>query len=382
MAQRNFLVELQLHVKKVHYVCVTPDGKNKSFKRLAYSLLDNTNNLTLIHYLGDHTVAVQFPHGNSKQSKLYYRTCPSLLIEEGKINDSPANAYKELGLKSSCSSLHQPVLVPRNVKQIKNAQAKERQLTRLSHDAIVNLHALAIDLDDYVLQIDTFPDMVVVCGFKELFQQLDNLISLTYCPKPVLLSYDTTFQLGDFYVSALLFRHVLFQSSPVIPAAFLIHDRKYQSAHEIMSLMKAQLPSLQKLQSPIPIVVDSETALGNAIESNLPGVKVVKCWNHVINAAKRWLREHLKGTSPESPKSLEIAVYVTHLKDLFHQPDEESYKSKLDDLKGYWNMPFREYYSHHIDPQVRIFVFVLVYDAFDVKEWSRGNMLHINILSL
>ena len=75
-------------------------------------------------------------------------------------------------------------------------------------------------------------------------------------------------------------------------------------------------------------------------------------------------------------------MLYTHLRDLFHQPGEESYKSKLDDLKGYWSMPFREYYSHHIDPQVRIFVFVLVYDAFDVKEWSRGNMLHINILSL
>ena len=33
-------------VKKVHYICVTPHGKDKSFKRLAYSLLDNTNNLT------------------------------------------------------------------------------------------------------------------------------------------------------------------------------------------------------------------------------------------------------------------------------------------------------------------------------------------------
>ena len=301
-------------VKKVHYVCVTLHGKDKSFKRLAYSLLDNTNNLTLVHYLGDHSIAVQFPHGNSKQSKVYYRTCPSLLLEEGKINESPANAYKELVSKASCSSLHQPVLVPRNIKQIRNAQAKERQLTRLSHDAIVNLHALAADLEDYVLKIDTFPDLVVVCGFKDLFQQLDNLISLNYCPKPVLLSYDATFQLGDFYVSAFLFRHVLFQSSPVIPAAFLIHERKYQSAHEIMlSHMKTQLPSLQKLQSPIPIVVDSETALGKTIENNLPGVKVVKCWNHVINAAKRWLQDHLKGISSENPKSLEISVYVCHL---------------------------------------------------------------------
>jgi len=66
-------------------------------------------------------------------------------------------------------------------------------LTRLSHDAIVNLHALAVDLDDYMLKIDMLPDLVIVCRFKDLFKQLDNLISLTFCPKPVLLSYDTTY---------------------------------------------------------------------------------------------------------------------------------------------------------------------------------------------
>jgi len=42
-----------------------------------------------------------------------------------------------------------------------------------------------------------------------------------------LLSYDTTFQLGDFYVSVLCFRHTLFKEAPVIPAAFLVHERKF-----------------------------------------------------------------------------------------------------------------------------------------------------------
>ena len=54
-------------VQKIYYVCVTPNGNNATFKRLAYSLLDDTNNFSLIHYLGDHNVAVPFPHGNSKQ---------------------------------------------------------------------------------------------------------------------------------------------------------------------------------------------------------------------------------------------------------------------------------------------------------------------------
>ena len=45
------------------------------------------------------------------------------------------------------------------------------------------------------------------------------------------MSYDTTFQLGDFYVSILTFK---FQEAPVMPAA-LIHDTyKYRAYHEEM----------------------------------------------------------------------------------------------------------------------------------------------------
>ena len=47
------------------------------------------------------------------------------------------------------------------------------------------------------------------------------------------LSNDRTFQLGDFYVSALIFRHIIFRENPCMPALFLIHERKFQQHHEI-----------------------------------------------------------------------------------------------------------------------------------------------------
>jgi len=94
------------------YVCVTPDGNNATFKQLAYSLFDNTNNFTFIHYLGDHSVTIPFLHGNSKQLNSYKRTCPSVLLEETKVNESPGNV-KEMMSRPNCSRLHQP---PRNVR--------------------------------------------------------------------------------------------------------------------------------------------------------------------------------------------------------------------------------------------------------------------------
>lgn len=38
----------------------------------------------------------------------------------------------------------------------------------------------------------------------------------------------TTFNLGDFYVTPLIFSHFLFKNRPSIPLAFLIHERKYK----------------------------------------------------------------------------------------------------------------------------------------------------------
>ena len=68
------------------------------------------------------------------------------------------------------------------------------------------------------------------------------------------MSYDTTFQLGDFYISAFLFKYVLFRSSP--------KKIKLQSCHdELMSHNKKEIPSLSKVDTYLSIVVDDEAAI-------------------------------------------------------------------------------------------------------------------------
>ena len=78
---------------------------------------------------------------------------------------------------------------------------------------------LAYDLRSFVISIKTFPDVLIVCGHGSLAEELDGLVQAE-SEVPQLLSYDTTFQLGDFYLSAFLFRHTTFSSSPVSPVSF------------------------------------------------------------------------------------------------------------------------------------------------------------------
>ena len=92
-------------------------------------------------------------------------------------------------------------------------------------------------------------DLVCICGPQELVDELDRVLLLACSSQ--LLSYDTTFELGDFYVSPLIFRHTLFSEAPCIPAMFLVHERKLTETHQEMFKERAKrIPSLRKVKCP------------------------------------------------------------------------------------------------------------------------------------
>ena len=68
---------------------------------------------------------------------------------------------------------------------------------------MLNAHEHAYELTDFVHYFATVPYLVVGIGMKKLFQELELLLQTR--DKTELLSYDTTFQLGPYYVSVLLF---------------------------------------------------------------------------------------------------------------------------------------------------------------------------------
>ncbi len=84
----------------------------------------------------------------------------------------------------------------------------------------------------------------LICGLNQLLKEVESILN-TDSQLPQLLSYDTTFQLGDFNVSPLLCRQVIFKNSPVMPVLFLIHERKFQEVHQVfMQHVAKNLPSL------------------------------------------------------------------------------------------------------------------------------------------
>lgn len=323
-------------VCKTYYNYVSKDEDRKEFKRYSFVIPSQEGHLTLVHYKGDDSIV---------DHDLHVRTCPSVLRELQETIQSPSVVYKKSISSSLCSPQHQAVLIPRNSKQVSNMQSLQRQKIRLTHDAIYNLHELTYDIPEFVYKIVTFPDLIIVCGMKSLLRECDRLLSIKMTA-PQLLSYDTTFQLGDFYVSALLFRNTLFKSSPVMPIMFVIHERKLKSTHdEMMKIIAQQLPYLVDGTNKVPLVTDDEMGFTSAIDDHLLNVQRLLCWNHAINSAKVWLRKHGATAS-------EIPVYISYIRELLHQKSEKHYHTALQEMKLKWSEAFLTYYMEFLDMKV------------------------------
>ena len=168
----------------------------------------------------------------------------------------------------------------RNVKQVENAQYNIRKDRKLGHDSLYNLHELVYHLDSYIHEIKTTPDLQVVIGYTHIFQEFDRLLQLK-TSDPIPLYYDTTFCLGDFYVSTLAFQHIMFEENPVIPLAFMVHERKFQKCHEqFLEVIKEKIPRLERKS--VPIITDREAGIVNAFEKILPNSRLLICWNHFL----------------------------------------------------------------------------------------------------
>ena len=95
----------------------------------------------------------------------------------------------------------------------------------------------------------------MVSEFTTLLKSYSNIVTLYY---------DTTFKLGDFYSTPIVFRHVLLKREPCLPLCFMIHRRKFQSIHErFLQILCDQMPTL--FEANICIIMDREKSIINAI---------------------------------------------------------------------------------------------------------------------
>ena len=249
------------------------------FYRRVYSTTEQNNSMaasfTLVHYVGDHSKVTPMPHGNRNNhlERNYTKTFPSTLKSMANQQHSPKAVYCNL-VSTPCSSVHVPSALPKNVEQVRNKMKNEKRKTRISKDDLYSLNAIANCIPKYVLNYILFPRLILVFGVDSLWQELKSLKEET---KFVTLSYDTRFNLGDYFLSVLLLRHGAFKENPIIPLAFLLHQKKDKECHTtFFRTLKTQYSNIVKNAKNIIIITDRKESIVQAIMEVFPN------WNHCL----------------------------------------------------------------------------------------------------
>ena len=120
----------------------------------------------------------------------------------------------------------------------------------------------------------------------------------------------------------------------------LIHEWKFAETHQEMFKECAKhIPSLRKVNC--PVVTDKESAIVNAIKSELPAVTILHCWNHIFRDIRLWCRKH-------GAPAADISVYSEDIFQLFHSATKEEYEEKLRERQHTWDATFEAYYMQEI----------------------------------
>ena len=221
----------------------------------------------------------------------------------------------------------------------------------------LNLHLLFYHLEGYISDIKTAPDLYVILGLKDIYEEFDRLLQFK-TDDTVPLFYDTTFNLGDFYVSTLSFQHILFENPPIIPLAIMIHERKFQKHHEVfLDSVKEKIPRLSTKK--LAIVTDRETGIINAIKKIFPNLRLLICWNHILRDTKEWLRKNgnrnfgkyncIQSSSQTITESSSLEEYNKLLLG-DEQGNEEDIKPGFG---SFWSKLFVDYFDKTLDSAIK-----------------------------
>lgn len=298
----------------------------------------------LIHYVGKIDLVDHKPHGNRvvNKEKKHVMTAKSQLQEQkNEIKNPPNKVYKKIISKTDVHPALSLVMEPRDKKQVANTIRNERERRLVSSDDIIGLYILNSELNGFVEMLELLPDFFTILYGQESVEIFQNIVDKT----KVVMFYDTTFNLGDFYLSLLSYQHSFFNPSPVIPLFFLIHSKRTERIHT--NFFKHINENFPFINGQI-IITDRESAITNSIKKVLQKTRLFYCWNHIQQDVKNWVIKQ------KNMDISDVKVYVNHVWDLLDSDNSTSFESKFDQMAENWTENFKRYFINNLKKDILI----------------------------
>nr|XP_047145208.1 uncharacterized protein LOC105850804 isoform X2 [Hydra vulgaris] len=213
-------------------------------------------------------------------------------------------------------------IIPRNPKQVANIMTRNAEKNNFHNkDEVWNSHLVAYSIHPFVRKIESYPDICIVMCCEKIVAQMEEMLELLPC-KEITLHYDTTFNLGNYYLSCLAYRHVCLEtkwnkylySSPTVPFAFFIHEKRLAQNHKyFFQTIKENVCGKNFNKSRKLFISDREFDCSHYFDNT----KSLVCWNHLLQNVKEWMRKNGKFSSSEYDEAVKAMKYILRsIKDL------------------------------------------------------------------
>ncbi len=188
-----------------------------------------------------------------------------------------------------CAHIHIRWLHVRAISHVARDQIQIKNIRRKSTTREDNaLHAVMLECKlvqgkaaAFVRDVKAAPQPMAVCYADWQLRDLER-----FCTNPAefcVLSVDATYNLGDFYVTPVSYKHLMLEdirsgAPPLIPGPVLVHQQmKFASFNYLASVMVEGNKKLRNLQA---FGTDGVTNLSEAFGHNFPFALSLRCFIH------------------------------------------------------------------------------------------------------
>ena len=273
----------------------------------------------LIHYVGDEKVYVPRPHKNAKNDKTFV---PNLSETKRKIREKTANSNlkpqqvfddvtKDVAEREDYVE-REAVVAPISRKQAENIAYQLKLKKQVLRCEIFSTIEMGRDktLGSFILKHIVSPFHAVILAEPAALKLANSLLTSAMNDPTLLqnLTYDTTFDLTNQYVSALVMKNIYIEGNPLFGVAYMIHERKFKEIHNEMLRTLKDVLKLEALELHTPIVADREAGIRWGIMREFPNCNFIVCTNHLIRDMKKWVKDH--GAKTDDKKC--ILIILSH----------------------------------------------------------------------
>ena len=236
------------------------------------------------------------PHGNSSQSKPFFRTSETAKDEVRQLaaSHTPSQAISVMTAQHG-GEVH---ITGSSTVARDQMQVKIFRRTSASKDNNA-LHAVMLECKlaqgkagAFVRDVKAAPEPMAVCFSDWQIQDMKR-----FCTNPdefTVVCADTTYNLGEFYVTPLSYKHIMLEDirtgkPPLLPGPVLVHQQmKFTSFNYFASSLIDADKSLRYVQA---FGTDGDTNLSDALSHCFPFATVLRCFIHFERNLHGKLRE-------------------------------------------------------------------------------------------